>query len=320
MVAWLGALSLAGLTLGALHAYVLGRRISRPVAELLAAADQFEPGGTLPKLPAPSRDELGELTARFAGMMNRLEVLHHEQQRAHQKQAGTERLAAIGTLVAGVAHEINNPLAGLKNCLRRIEKRDLTEPKQAEYLEMMSDGLARIEAIVRQLLDFARPSVLESTSVHLSQIVRDNVSLLRPTLGQRRVVWDVEVADAAVQADRKKIGQAFLNIALNAAYVTPDGGRLQIRGASRPGQAGLVIIDEGPGIPAHLKERVWDPFYSTKPEGEGTGLGLPVSRSIVEAHGGELTLEDAPGGGTAVTLWLPLALTAPPVSPSPASP
>jgi signal transduction histidine kinase len=102
------------------------------------------------------------------------------------------------------------------------------------------------------------------------------------------------------------VGQALLNLLLNAAYVTPDGGEIRIRHRERPGQRGISVEDDGPGIPAAVRSRVTDPFFSTKPEGEGTGLGLSVCRTVAESHGGELAF-DFPERGTAVTIWLPEA-------------
>jgi len=243
-------------------------------------------------------------------MMHRLELAHAEQQRARQKAVETERLAALGSLVAGVAHEVNNPLAGLKNCVRRLERGDLPLGKRAEYLTLMGEGLDRIEAVVRQLLDFGRPhpTVLEPVAAGL--LAREAVALLGPVLHPRGIECTVTTdpdAVGAVRADRRKAGQALVNLLLNAAYVTRDGGEIRVHVRRRDGFLGIAVEDDGPGIPAEIRERILDPFFSTKPEGDGTGLGLSVTRTIIDAHGGELKFDFPAPGGTVAVIWLPSA-------------
>lgn len=131
--------------------------------------------------------------------------------------------------------------------------------------------------------------------------------LVGPAVRQRSVALlelDDGVDDVHVMADRIQVGQALLNLVLNGLFVTPKNGQLRVRLRRRLGWCGIAVEDDGPGIPAELRDRVLDPFFSTKPEGEGTGLGLTVTRSIVDAHGGELTFEFPPSGGTVVTVWL----------------
>lgn len=304
----LGELALAVIGLGLVAAFVAGRAIARPVREMLAAADRFDPSGDDdgPVVAVRGSDEVSLLGRRFNSMMRRLEAAHAEQRRAQQKALETERLAALGSLVAGVAHEVNNPLAGLKNCLRRLERGDLPEAKQGEYLALMDEGLSRIEGVVRQLLDYARPHATRLEPVSARQLAVDAVRLVGPLLDQRRVRALVlaDSADETLLADRRQVGQAVVNLLLNAAYVTRDGGELRVGVRRRNGQVGIAVEDDGPGIPAEIRERILDPFFSTKPEGEGTGLGLSVTRTIADSHGGELAFEFPARGGTTAVLWL----------------
>ncbi|HEU4385992.1 MAG TPA: ATP-binding protein [Anaeromyxobacteraceae bacterium] len=309
----LGLLALGLIAVGVVAAFLVGRGIARPVGQLLDAADRFDParGVEVPEVRPRGSDEVAVLTGRFNRMMRRLAAAHAEQERTRQKAVETERLAALGSLVAGVAHEVNNPLAGLKNCVRRLERAELPEGKRREYLALMEDGLGRIEEVVRQLLDFGRPhpTVLEPTSA--AALARDAARLVGPLLHQRRVACSLPVRGEAarVLADRGRAGQALVNLILNAAWVTPEGGEIRVRLRRRPGLVGLAVEDDGPGIPKEIRERVLDPFFTTKPEGEGTGLGLPVTRTIVDAHGGELAFEFPEAGGTVVTVWLHEAAT-----------
>jgi two-component system NtrC family sensor kinase len=304
----LGELAVAVIAAGILAAFLVGRAIARPIHEMLAVADRFDPAGDRdsgPTVEARGSDEVAVLGHRFNRMMRRLEAAHAEQDLARQKALETERLAALGSLVAGVAHEVNNPLAGLKNCVRRLERADLSESKRSEYLALMDEGLSRIEEVVRRLLDYGRPQRTRLESLRASSLATDAVRLIRPSLERRRVSSPIAAeARDAVLADRRQIGQAVVNLLLNAAYVTRDGGEIRVSVRRDGGRVGIAVADDGPGIPVEIRDRILDPFFSTKPEGEGTGLGLSVTRTIADAHGGELVFEFPPGGGTVAVLWL----------------
>ncbi len=130
-------------------------------------------------------------------------------------------------------------------------------------------------------------------------------SVLRCRQIELEPACDPDIDGVFVDADPRQMGQALLNLVLNAAYVTPDGGRIIVRLRRRAGAVGIAVIDRGPGIPEGIRDRILDPFFSTKPEGEGTGLGLSVTRAIVDSHRGELEFDCPPEGGTIATIWLP---------------
>jgi signal transduction histidine kinase len=299
---WLfGGLAAGMVLVSVVAAFLVGRRLARPIGDLVAAADNFDLSTAATPVPARGSDEIGELTERFNGMMARLEAAHAEQVRARQKERQTESMAALGALVAGVAHEVNNPLAGMKNCVHRLQR---VEPaRQQEYLALMAEGIERIEEVMASLLDFSRTQALRLRDVAVSDVLRNTTALLRPMLDRRGIALRCDESDAHVVADRKQACQALLNLILNAVYVTEGGGEVRICHRQRSGFHGIAVEDDGPGIPAEIRARVFDPFFSTKPEGEGTGLGLSVSKSILDAHGGELSLE-FPARGTVVTMWL----------------
>lgn len=303
----LGELAVAMIVAGLAAAFLAGRGIARPVAEMLAAVDRFDPSirHEVSVLTPRGSDEIAVLTDRFNRMMRRLELAYAEQAQARQKQVETQRLAALGSLVAGVAHEVNNPVAGLKNCLRRLERADLTEVKRLEYLDLMREGLVRIEGVVRRLLDFGRPHPPVLEPVSASAIAIDSAKLVEPLLDGCKVTYRLieEASGGGALADRQHAGQAIVNLLLNALYVTPSGGEIRMKIRARPPFIGISIEDDGPGIPIEIRDRILDPFFSTKPEGKGTGLGLSVTRTIADAHGGELSFE-FPARGTVATLWL----------------
>ncbi len=305
----LGVLAVVVVLGGLVAALVVGRGIASPLGELLRAADGFDPAAQ----PAPVRPrgslEIAGLAERFNRMMLRLRAAHEEQERSRQKAVATERMAALGSLVAGVAHEVNNPLAGVKSCLRRLRHEEVAPETQDEYLELMEEGVERVEHVMARLLDFARPRPARLEAVRLGELAREGVSFVEPTLRKRRIaVQELSqgIGDARALADRKQVGQALLNLLLNAGYVTPEGGEIRVRLRCQPGRCGISVEDDGPGISPEIRQRVTDPFFSTKPEGEGTGLGLSVTRTIAEANGGELAFE-FPERGTVATLWLPEA-------------
>ncbi len=301
----LGLLAAAVIALGLTAAFGVGRRVARPLAEMLRAADRFDPASDPPKLRPAGDLEIAMVAERFNQMMVRVRAAHLQQEAGLQKAAATARLVALGSLVAGVAHEVNNPLAGMKNCLRGLEGSDLSPAKRDEYLELLDEGLERVEDVMRRLLDFGRPRATTLTESTLGALARDGAALIRPVLGERHIGLVEMPGDSGrtVLADRKEVSQALLNLLLNAAHFTAEGGQIRLRYRSRPGQLGISVEDDGPGVPPHLRSRLSEPYFSTRPEGEGTGLGLAITRSIADAHGGELEFE-FPERGTVATLWL----------------
>lgn len=302
----LGVLAVAVIAGGLVAALVVGRGIARPLGELLGAADRFDPAAEPAPVSPSGGVEIALLAERFNQMMLRLRSAHEEQARARSKAVATERMAALGSLVAGVAHEVNNPLAGMKTCLRRLRTERLPPETADEYLELMEDGVERVEHVMRRLLDFARPRPARLEAVPLSALTREGAALMQPLLHKRRIALREiagEEGGAMVLADRKEVAPALINLLLNAAWVTPEGGEIRTRLRRRPGLCGISVEDDGPGVPEELRARLTDPFFSTKPEGEGTGLGLSVTRTVAESHGGELTFE-FPARGVVATLWL----------------
>ena len=304
----LGLVALLVIAGGVLSAFVVGRRIARPVGEMVATLEQLDPAVEPTLLPERSHDEIGLLTRMVNLMRIRLHRAFVLQEQARKRQMQTEKLAALGTLVAGVAHEVNNPLAGLKNCQRRLCKPDLPAERQAEYLEFMDDGLHRIETVVQQLLNFSRGKALRRTPEQPPKLIWAAVNLLEPVLAGREQRVEVDTTatrDLEIQVDAGQVEQALVNLLLNAAFVTDDEGVIRIRTRTRDGMAGIEIQDQGPGIPEEFVHKIEDPFFSTKPEGQGTGLGLSVTRSIMDAHHGDLAFTFPDHGGTTATLWFP---------------
>lgn len=306
--------ALAAILVSVAIALAIGRAVSRPIEEIIASADRFDPA--LPGEPIHPRGgrEIAALARRFNGMTARLRAGHEEQERVRLRALAGERLATLGSLVAGVAHEVNNPLASLRAVVAALRE-DLNDPAACRSdLEMMEKALDQIEGVVRRLLDFSRSRPMEVAPVSAAELARDSAGLATMSLKRRGIVIE-QVAepgfdDAPVLADRKEIGQALLNLLLNAAFVSKDYGHLRVRLKRRGPLRGIAVEDDGPGIPREIRGRIFDPFFSTKPSGQGTGLGLTVARTIADRHHGALEFDFPEEGGTVATLWLPTPPTA----------
>jgi signal transduction histidine kinase len=218
-------------------------------------------------------------------------------------------MAAIGTLAAGVAHEVNNPLAGMLTCLDMIESNPDDAAARARYLGLVRSGIERIERIVRNLLDFSRPREIERRLTSMNERVARVVELVAFQLRSGRVQVRPELAADGVHvlADPFQMEQMLLNLVLNAIQAMPKGGTLTVRTRRQDDRVLVEVIDTGVGIPDAHRSRVFDPFFTTREIGKGTGLGLAVSYNLVKAHGGTIDLDSEPGKGTVARVTLPAA-------------
>ncbi len=214
-------------------------------------------------------------------------------------------------MAAGIAHEINNPIAGMQNCVRTLLKGARDEAQRVQYLEMLREGLDRIGRTVGQLLNFAREAKPRLLPVELTPLLQRCLTLLEHELTARRITFSLAMERAApgLLADPHQLEQVFLNILMNAIEAMPEGGTLTIDGslcrrAIKP-FVEVRVADTGIGIPPDNLPRIFDPFFTTKEVGKGTGLGLSVTYGIVRAHGGSIAVDSEVGRGTTVTVALP---------------
>ena len=239
-----------------------------------------------------------------------LDQLAAANQRIRDEQAKVlqaEKLSSIGLLAAGVAHEVNNPLGGVMGCVQALRRGGLAAEREKLYLDAITDGLDRIKSTVKSLLDYARQRTPRPTDLDVAHLVEQTVRVVSPEFNRQKLELVTDLASGQrVYADRAQLMQVLVNIALNAAHASPDGATVRISTRRGKGRTGIAVDDEGPGIPQEIRDRVCDPFFTTKAEGEGTGLGLSITLGIVRAHGGDLEIDDRPGGGTRVTVWLPI--------------
>jgi len=238
------------------------------------------------------------------------ELAMSEQRRAH-----AEKLALIGRLAAGIAHEINNPLAYVKANLAHLDRERTGSLLVSDLEALLAEsqmGLARIEQIVADLRSFARVDEPTLTPCDIRAIVEEAVRISSVRTREVAVV-DVEVQDAlpAVTASHNKLVQVFVNLLVNAADAVAEGGRgprwIRIEAASRNGTVEVRVSDSGPGIPQEILPRLFEPFFTTKADGKGTGLGLSLAREFVEGYGGTIEVENAPNAGASFRIRLPAA-------------
>ena len=229
----------------------------------------------------------------------------------------SEKMAAIGEVAAGVAHEINNPLDGLINCILRIKRDPENTHQTKEYLDLMEEALRRIESTVKQLLDFSRHHELSLTSISLNEVVDEVTGLIEYSAQEKGIKIEKRYHSdyASILGDKHLLEQVVLNLALNAVAAMPDGGALILETGIVEADAfsGTQMIyvrvtDTGIGIPHAIQDRIFDPFYTTKILEKGTGLGLSVSDRIVRQHEGTLEFESKPGQGSTFTVNLPVAI------------
>ncbi len=232
-----------------------------------------------------------------------------ETKQLEQQIRSSEKLASIGKLAAGVAHEINNPLGGILNCIYNFRKGALSPARQEEYLVSIEDGLRRVQKIVRQLLDFSQQHEPEFSPANINDVVERVLVLTEHALAAKKIGLDKQLQRdlPSLMVDRHMMEQVLMNLVLNAVQAIKEGGTITIRTRARDGDCEVTVADTGCGIPANVLPHIFDPFFTTKGTGEGTGLGLSVSLGIVERHGGRISVDSEVGKGSVFTVSLPLS-------------
>ena len=229
---------------------------------------------------------------------------------AEERLAHQAALARVGQMAAVVAHEVRNPLAGIKGAVQVLMSRRSGDHSE---LPVMRDIVARIDALselINDLMVFARPRPPRLAVVELHAIVADAITIVRRDPSAHGVQIEVEGDDVSISADGELVRATVLNLLLNAAQAMAGNGRITVRTSHHDHEARIQIRDTGPGIPVEIREQIFEPFFTTK--ARGGGLGLPIARRTAELHGGSLTLECPAAGGTIVTMTLPLRPATPP--------
>jgi signal transduction histidine kinase len=307
---------------------LLSRIVVKPIDKLLRMTEAYKDGFMVPTFPESSKNEIGELTRSLSHMLRRLEEnkrelqshisslekANRELQQAQDEIIRSEKLASVGKLAAGIAHEIGNPIGIIIGYLDLLNSEDITEVEKKDFLNRIESEITRVNRIIRQLLDFSRPSSGEPAKTRVHDMVKMTLSMLepQPMMESVRTALELKAQDDTVLADPNQLQQVFLNIIMNAADALAEGKgeggekRLTIKSERIGGSIELRFFDNGHGIPEKELLRIFDPFYTTKEPGKGTGLGLSVCYRIVEGLGGAIRAESKTGEGTTIMVSLPL--------------
>ncbi|MEN6537115.1 MAG: ATP-binding protein, partial [Bryobacteraceae bacterium] len=322
------ALATAGFILIIVVTYYEIQQVTRPIGEMVAATRNITAGRFDQEVRTNSVGELALLAASFNTMLQSLRQMRSDLEewgrtleekvrkrseelvamRARVEQA--ERLASLGKLAAGVAHEINNPLGGIM-ALTALSLEDMKpDDPNRENMEEVLRQSERCRDIVRGLLEFSRQSEAHMELVDLNKVLNDTVALLerQALFFNINIVRNIEPLLPPVMADRSQLQQLFMNILMNAVQAMNERGTVTlVTGRNGSGQVEVSISDTGVGIPPDKIDRIFDPFYTTKPIDQGTGLGLSIAYGIVTRHGGTISAESEMGKGSTFTIRLPAA-------------
>jgi two-component system, NtrC family, sensor histidine kinase HydH len=278
----------------------LARSFRRLQVQLRDAAGKLAPNA--PQLVLTEVGDFGALHTAVETLSGRIEQVVRELQARELEVLRSEQLAALGQLAAGVAHEVRNPLTAIK-MLAQAAQHECGELK-GDDLRVIEQEVRRMERSLNTFLDFARPPKLQRTRTEPHKLVADVFGLLRARADDLRVRLTAAVAPGlTVAADPDQLRQVLLNLGLNALDVMPTGGTLTVRGEQRGGDLNLTVTDTGPGVAPTMLTKLFTPFASSKDT--GLGLGLVISRRIVEAHGGTLTAANRPTGGAEFLIRIP---------------
>jgi len=286
------------------------RGIIVPINTLVTASIDIAQGKYDKKIEIVSRDEIGYLCKTFNKMIDAIcerdEMLMEQTER---KIVQSEKLASLGRLASGIAHEINNPLTGVL-CFGTALRDDLKGSPYEEDLNVIVNETLRCREIVRGILDFARETAIEKTTADINGIITDTIAILKNHVNFHNIKVTVDLGDGVplVDLDVNQIKSVINNLAVNAADAMKDGGELTVSTEFNPDnrQIMIAVADTGTGIKKEIIEKIFDPFFTTKKTGEGTGLGLAVTYGIVRRHNGNITVESEEGKGTVFRICLPV--------------
>jgi two-component system NtrC family sensor kinase len=314
--------------------FLLSRIVIRPIKRMVKIADHFEETDLFSMMTKSDRNEIAHLTMALNRMLKRitdhkerleahvrsLEEANIELKQAREEVLRSEKLSSLGRLAAGVAHEVGNPMGAILGYTNLLMEHVGENTEAMDYLERIEKEVTRTNTIVRELLDFSRPSPTEQAPVDVNDLITESTAFL----GRQKLMASINIETALepgigmVWADADQLKQVLVNLMLNAGDAMEKGGTLTITSrrvsAEKEGVDSqepskecihISVVDTGKGIAASELNKIFDPFYTTKPPGKGTGLGLAISVRIIETFGGSIHVESTEGKGSTFTVELP---------------
>ncbi|UCF64195.1 MAG: HAMP domain-containing protein [bacterium] len=276
----------------------ISRKFLKPIGVLQQSFDQVINGNLEVTAAVKSRDEMAYLTGAFNHMVGELRKNREKEKLLQQK----ERLASMGQLAAGIAHEIKNPLNAINLTIDHLRDKFAKKDRTAQkYIRTIQSEITRLDSIVDNFLNFLRSEYLKKTKTNLNELIENVRSLLETEIRSAGIITEI-ISDKPfiTRVDPERFKTVLLNILLNAIHALPQGGKIRI--FITPEENKICIEDNGIGIPPDNIEKIFDIFYTTK--SKGTGLGLPTAYKIVKEHGGDISIESEEGKGTRVSIHL----------------
>ena len=291
--------------LSVIFSLIMIPNITKPLQVLLKAIQSLKTGNLNFRIKAPLKDEFGEIASAFNEVTQTLKEHIQEMQR-------TEQMAACGQIAAGLAHEIKNPLAGIKVAVEVLSDESNLAPEYQDTLSKVIAEIKRIELLIKSLLDFARPPKPQFMKVDLNSLLEASLAFMTKNSNNSRahsrpieIVKDLKYDLPEIHADPQQVRQVLINLLLNAKEAMPHGGTIRVRtNQNSAGEVEVSISDTGRGISQETMDKIFQPFFTTKPK--GTGLGLAISKQLVEQQGGSITVKNNSGGGADFNIRIPL--------------
>jgi two-component system, NtrC family, sensor kinase len=308
--------SIAGMVIALLVASMLANGIVRPVRDIVKASEKLAKGSmdAMVEVDPNASGELAELSRTFNSMVRSIAERDERLQESAKKITESKKLATLGQLAAGIAHEINNPLGGIVMYSHML-KEDLVKEQNRENVEKIAHEADRCKTIVKGLLDFARQTKPERTESSINHVMNEVVALLeqQAIFHNIKIVRELSPSVPLIEVDVGQMQEVLMNLVLNAAQAMDGEGTLTLKtGLSEDASyVEIEVRDTGPGIPPDKIDKIFEPFYTTKEVGRGTGLGLSIAYGIVERHHGSISVESEVGVGTTFLVRLPVPPTEP---------
>jgi signal transduction histidine kinase len=299
-----------GLLIGVVGAILLAQRITGPLKKLVDATVKISKGKLAQRIEITSQDEIGNLAKSFNKMSRQLLLTRKKMEEANKKLLQAEKLASIGRISAGIAHEIRNPLTSVKLNIQKLYQSDNLNDVEKEHLNLSQEGIKYMEKSIKDLLDFTRASELNRAQFSIEQILDESIKMLADSLDLKKIVLEKNYPDESPQVlvDGDKLRQVFLNVLRNAYEAVDEGGKISISVfllKERPGKKIKVeISDNGSGIPEKDRDIIFEIFYTTKTT--GIGLGLAIARKILEQHNGSIRVDENMNKETLFEILIPV--------------
>jgi len=283
--------------------------VLKPITQIINMSRKVIGGDLSARVGIHPAGEMGDLCAAIDQMAHAVEEREQQLKIATSRQIGqSAKLASIGRLAAGIAHEINNPLTGVLTFAHLLKQKPSMDEQSKEDIDVIVRETTRVREIVQGLLNFARESPPQKQQLDINEVLDQTMALVGSQKEFHKISVKEELASNLpyISGDRNQLQQVFLNLSLNACEAMEKGGTLSITTALKDENVVISLRDTGCGIKKEHMERIFDPFFTTKPVGRGTGLGLSVSYGIVEQHGGSIEVDSEEGKGSTFTIILPI--------------